>query len=523
MGENRLKTWIRPKNGLYIWFVLTNSDPVPNDTIAIQGWLRPALTPVLANRDYDRFAEELSEVDALIRNSAVEEMAVEFALEGLGADATERQRRGKAQFALFALRSEILRHHLGAPGFVAYSSTLASSELLSDFCGCRSIAGIKWTSKSTLQRASSFFSDEQLRQLNGLLLQTAGHRDYCAWLGLASPADLSVCLIDSTCLEANIHFPVDWVLLGDVARTLLKAVKLIRRHGLVNRMPAQPDALAREMSKLCIEMTHSGRKPGSKKARKKALRRMKRLLKNVGKHALRHRDLLDEGFARTKLSRAQAERIVARVDEQLALLPKVVKQAHERIIGERPVASKDKILSAYEADIEVVVRGKAGASVEFGNQLLVAESSGGLIVDCWLYGKGAPGEVEKLRESLERQLSLEVDDELETVVGDRGFDSRKSAALLEEGGIDSAICPKDPDTLKERLADPEFSELQRRRGSTEARVAIIKNHGCGRVWRSKGLASRRVAVGWSVLQHNLLRIAWLALEGRRQQAPPEAA
>lgn len=503
--------------------MLTNDDPVPNNTVAIQGWLRPALTPVLGNRDYDRFADELSEVDALIRNSALEDMAVEYALEGLDASATDRQRRGKAEFALFALRSEILRHLLGAPGFVAYSSTLASSELLSDFCRCRSIAGIKWTSKSTLQRASSFFPDEQLRQFNDLLLQTAGRSDCCARLGLASPADLSACLVDSTCLGANIHFPVDWVLLGDVARTLLKAVKLIRSHGLVNRMPRTAEGLARDMNRLCIEMTHSGRKPGSKKKRKKVLRRMKRLLKNVGEHALRHRDLLRKSFARTKLSRAQADRIVARVDEQLALMPKVAKQAHERVIGGRPVASKDKILSAYEADIEVVVRGKAGASVEFGNQLLVAESPGGLVVDYWLYGKGAPGEVEKLSESLGRQQALEVDDELEAVVGDRGFDSRKSAAMLEGQGIDSAICPRDPDRLRERLQDPEFSDLQRRRGSTEARIAILKNHGCGRVWRSKGLASRRVAVGWSVLQHNLLRIAWLAMEGRRRQAPPKAA
>jgi hypothetical protein len=160
----------------------------------------------LGNRDYDRFASELRQIDELIRSSALEDMAVEFALEGLDANATDRQRRGKAEFALFALRSEILRHLIGAPGFVAYSSTLASSELLCDFCRCRSVAGVKWTSKSTLQRASSFFSDEQLRQLNDLLLQTAGSAQYCGWLGMAAPANLSVCLVDSTCLEASVHF-----------------------------------------------------------------------------------------------------------------------------------------------------------------------------------------------------------------------------------------------------------------------------------------------------------------------------
>jgi len=499
------------------------NDPVSRDTIAIQGWLRPALTPVLGNRDYDRFAQELGAVDALIRESALEDLAVEFALEGLDGSATARQRRGKAEFALFALRSEILRHLLGVPGFVAYSSTLASSELLSDFCGCRSVAGVRWTSKSTLQRASSLFSDEQLRSLNELLVQTAGHSDYCRFLGMGKAADLSVCLIDSTCLEANIHFPVDWVLLRDVSRTLLKAVKLIRRRGLANRMAVTPERLAREMNKLCIEMTHSGRKPGSRKTRKNVLRRMKRLLRKVGRHARRHRDLLEERFAETDLSRAQADRVVARVDQMLALIPEVARQAHERIIGGRPVASKDKVLSAHEPDIEVVVRGKAGASVEFGNQLLLAESPGGLVVDYWLYGKGAPGEGEKMQESLKRQQALEVDDELEAVVGDRGFDGRKHARFLEEEGVESMICPKSPDTLRERLSDPEFSRWQRRRGSTEARIAIVKNHGCGRVWRAKGLDSRRAAVGWSVLQHNLLWVARQASLQKQQQAPPKAA
>jgi hypothetical protein len=55
-------------------------------------------------------------------------------------------------------------------------------------------------------------------------------------------------------------------------------------------------------------------------------------------------------------------------------LPKVIEQAHERIIGGRQVKNKDKILSAHEPDIDVIVRGKAGAQVEFGNELFLAES-----------------------------------------------------------------------------------------------------------------------------------------------------
>ena len=44
-------------------------------------------------------------------------------------------------------------------------------------------------------------------------------------------------------------------------------------------------------------------------------------------------------------------------------------------------------------------RGRTGARTRFGNELILAENSGGLIVDHPLYGKGAPSEPE----SVERQ------------------------------------------------------------------------------------------------------------------------
>jgi hypothetical protein len=36
--------------------------------------------------------------------------------------------------------------------------------------------------------------------------------------------------VDTTALKANVHFPVDWILLRDATRTLMKAVTLTTRH-----------------------------------------------------------------------------------------------------------------------------------------------------------------------------------------------------------------------------------------------------------------------------------------------------
>ena len=54
-------------------------------------------------------------------------------------------------------------------------------------------------------------------------------------------------------------------------------------------------------------------------------------------------------------------------------MPAAIAQAHERIIGERVVPNDDKILSLYQPHAQVYVRGKAGADVEFGLQLLISE------------------------------------------------------------------------------------------------------------------------------------------------------
>ena len=89
------------------------------------------------------------------------------------------------------------------------------------------------------------------------------------------------------------HFPVDWVLLRDAVRTLMKATALIRKHGLKSRME-EPKVFPKAMNRLCIEMTSRRRAKDAKRLRKQTLRRMKKVVKVVESHAQRHRDLLDK-------------------------------------------------------------------------------------------------------------------------------------------------------------------------------------------------------------------------------------
>ena len=251
----------------------------------------------------------------------------------------------------------------------------------------------------------------------------------------------------------------------------------------------------------------SRRKPGSKKARKRVLRAMKKICRTVREHAQRYERALEERWSETDLTRKEAEVILRRMKRVLDQLPEAMRQAHERIIGERPVANADKILSLYEGDIHVIVRGKAGADVEFGNSLFVAETVSGFILDHELRRDTSPGDAKWLQERYPKMKEAS-GDRLCAAVGDRGFDSAGSRKMLDEQEAFNGLCPRDSREMQRRLREDEaFIGAQKRRAQTEGRIGILKNVFLQGVPRAKGFKNRELQVDWAVLAHNLWVVA----------------
>jgi hypothetical protein len=348
--------------------------------------------------------------------------------------------------------------------------------------------------------------------INGLLRKAgAALEDGKQVLELEEPLDLSTMFLDTTCVKANIHFPVDWVLLRDGVKSLMQSVELIRTHGLKSRM-CEPQEFITKINRLSMEMTHTRRKKNSNKERKRVLREMKKLVVVVRGHARRYRALLDENWQATDWTRRQVEQVLKRIDLVMEALPAAVKQAHERIIGERPVANDGKLLSLFEPDLHVIVRGKAGEEVEFGNLLILGEQIDGLIIDWELFKEEVPADVRLVRpsvERVERGLKLSV----KSLVTDRGFDNKTNIKWLEGRGTFAGLCRRDPRALREAMKDQHFAQAQRRRAQTEARVAIFKNEFLGRPMRSEGFENRALQVAWGVLTHDL----WVLAERLREQ------
>lgn len=488
---------------------------------------RPPLPQIEAPKEFLEKRALYETIDDMLRRSGVDEKFVSLAV----AEAQGKTPKGSflnpkfLEHSFRALRCNIVRKLEGNTPFRELSNTLADSHLLQWFCHIEKFGGIKVPSKSTLSRYQSWVSKESLETIITEVLQCAGNTadcdDHSQRLGLEAPIDLAEAWIDGTCLKADIHFPTDWVLLIDAGRTLMRASILIRKAGLKNRMPQSPEDLLREMNKLGIGMSQQRRQKDARKQRKRILRKMKKLVKRIEEHACKHRDMLEKHWQETEWSEGCARQIIARIDGILEQLPEAKRQAHERIIGNRQVKSSEKILSLYEKELNVIVRGKLGKEVEFGNGLLLAEQKDGLLVD-WHLSENNSAEVNMLVSSVERILNR-VGGLFKRACTDRGFQSQANDQALEQRGVESRACPRNINELHERMKESDFAASQKRRSQTEARVSIVSRGFLGTPLLAKGFANRQQAVHWAVLAHNLWVLARLRLAQESQRREREQA
>ena len=511
--------------------------PPPITFIPCEEHFRPVLPTIEGNVDYLALRGQLTTIDELLSTSGVEN---EFVLRSLNhwikklseskVDQIELSGEGQSgvirlgdlvsgkqqirfqEHSIRALRCSIARTLL-VGSFRDFAARLADSPLLQWFCKVAQLDRVKVPAKSTVQRYATWLPEEEMREVINVLLRKAGAAiaDGKQVLDLEEPLDLSRMFLDTTCVKANIHFPVDWVLLRDGVKSLMQSVELIRKHGLRSRM-CEPLVFITKINRLSMEMTHTRRKKDGRKERKRVLREMKAVVTVVRAHAQRYHTLLEENWQATDWTRPQAEQVLKRLESILEALPAAVKQAHERIIGERQVANDEKLLSLFEPNIHVIVRGKAGEEVEFGNLLVLGEQSDGLIIDWELFKEEVPADTRLVRPSVERvENSLELS--LKSLVTDRGFDNKINVQWLEERGTFAGLCPRDPRALREAMKDEHFAQAQHRRAQTESRIAIFKNEFLGRPMRSEGFENRALQVTWGVLTHDL----WVLAEKLREQ------
>jgi len=492
--------------------------------IAYQPYLRPALPDICGPKEYRDERELLIRIDEILSVSGLEVEFIKLSMAHRRFDPSKHKDAGIEAFcrgSVLALRTNIARQHKGLD-HREFCTRLADSPLLQWFLQIGRVDKIKTFAKSTSDRFFRWIDAESLHLINqkltALLAGTGDEADQSHDLELAEDIDFENVYFDSTCLKAHIHHPVDWVLFRDALRTMMKALVLIRQSGLRNRMPQEPLAFLSDINTLCMKMTAKNRTKDGHRHRKAVLREMKKLIKRAARHARKHLDLLVKRGHETDLSRGRIRCIRQSLQSVLDQLPAAIKQAHERMIGGRKLPNNSKILSLYDADVQVIVRGKSDAEVEFGNNLWIGETREGYIVGYRLE-KQKTSDAKQIIPAIGR-LVQEQGLAVANVWGDRGLHSKANESFLKEAHIRSGLCPRNVAELADRLEnEPGMREGLKRRAGTEARVSIIIRDFMGKPARAKGFKHREMMVGWAVLSHNL----WVLARLQRRSSSGENA
>ena len=479
------------------------------NNIAYQQQFRPELSTIYGPSDYRDFRNQLEQIDHLLVSTGIEERFLLKALKD--GDNFDK----KIPFLRKALRVQILLH-LTNENYRSLAFRLADSELFRWFIGVTIYSNQKPPAKSSIQRFEHIWPKEDIESfIHELIASVCDGAQSEELLFTETPLEIKDVYADSTCIKANIHYPVDWLLFRDAIRTVIGSIKLIRSQGLRHRMKS-PDDFMKKVNNLTIAMTQASRNRNGKKEGKKIFRRMKKLLCTVEGHAHRYRSLLEQKWQFTDWSAMQTNQVLQKITNVTRQIPAIIDIAHKRIISEKKVANAEKILSLYEKDVHVIKRGKMDADVEFGNGFYLAEQKEGLIVD-WDIIKGKPcSDTQLLKEST---LRIKKNYPLNLIATDRGFNSKNNDKFLRKEMVYNATCPRDPEELIVKMADEKFKNAQKRRAQTEARIGIFKNKFIGHKILRKGFENREDKALWSILTHNLWVVARIA--NRNQEARKE--
>lgn len=481
------------------------------NTIAYQAELSYPIFEIKNHKDYFEYCNLIERIDEILKLTNMDlyfadeyvSGALKKNLETEAKMLSPKQIRRMTQIAIQAYRCTLSGILLGK-SYREQSILIAESLLLQRFCMVARIDGeIKVPTKSTLQRYAKLFDESFIREQVALLNKQAF--DSSNVFGLCDPLEAKDIFVDATCMKARIHFPVDWVLIKDCVLTILKAILVIRKHGLKHRIKT-PEIFISELNALCMSMASLARQ--SKKKRKAAFRKLKKLAKIIRSHGRRYSDLLMEyREEKTDLSEGEANCIMKRLEKMVMLLPEAVEQANTRIISGGKVENEDKLISVYHEHINVIKRGKAGGQVEFGNTLFLSEQANGIIVDWQLYQTDVK-EPQATKESIIK-MTEELEFDIASVTGDRGCQSKPNDKLLEKKGIYNGLCPRNPLEYAERMQENKFRTFQKRRGQTEGRIGIMKNAILDGSLYEKEIEGKQLKIGWAILVHNLWCLARL--------------
>jgi len=314
--------------------------------------------------------------------------------------------------------------------------------------------------------------------------------------------------VDTTVVEANIHYPTDSSLLGDATRVLTKTMKKIQY--LVGEVGTKLRDRRRSVKYRLIEIAKAcrGKAKENQQKQKQSYEQLMKITRRVVSQAETFIKEVREGvkIAATPMRQLVVDSLAGYLAEVSVLAKRVLAQTKARIL-KGDTHYKDKVLSIFEAYTEAIRKGKAAKPTEFGKLVKIQEAEHQLIIDYEVFQK-RPADSDLLLPSIgEHKDTFGAVPNL--VAADAGFFTAMNEQQAQAAGVAKVSIPSRNTRSEARRKHQKqrwFRRGQRWRVGCEGRISVIKRrHGLFRS-RYKGEDGMQRWVGLGVIANNLVVI-----------------
>jgi IS5 family transposase len=310
--------------------------------------------------------------------------------------------------------------------------------------------------------------------------------------------------VDTTVVEANIHYPTDSTLLGDGVRVLTRVMKKVTE--VAGKAGTAMRDRMRSVKHRILEIARASRDV-SEKGRQKRAGAYSKLLEITSRVVGQAQRFSTEIASHIKRGpRKILQKARRQLDEMIPLVQQVMRQTRQRVLG-GDTRAEGKIVSVFEPQTEVIRKGKAGKPNEFGKLVKIQEAENQIVTHYEVFEE-RPSDSALLTPSIERHIEL-FGHAPELAAADAGFFSAANEAEAEKMGVQRVAVPSQSTKSQQRRQRQKkrwFRNAMKWRTGCEGRISILKRrHGIHRS-RYKGTDGMRRFVGLSVIADNLINI-----------------
>lgn len=341
---------------------------------------------------------------------------------------------------------------------------------------------------STLEKLTVRVGEKTIEQLNRMI---------CEKLAEAEKITGTKLRIDTTAVEANIHYPTDTTLLGDCLRVIRRGVKKMQKLGA--RVKVR-DRL-RCVKKILQNVGRMGAAAGGRS--KERLRNVLKKMVALATATITETSQMVERVKKTYRTKKETifKRTIETVEETVRVTKQIIAQTIEVIAGNTHIP--DRLVSIFDQNARAIVRGKAHKPVEFGYKLLLQESDG--IITGYAVLRGNPNDATLLEKicKLYNRTFVRAPEEMSM---DCGFSSQENESILQKWGVKRICMPRRGlrDHARRKFERQSwYRRLRKFQAGMEGRNSVYKRVFGGARSLFPGYDGTQRWVGWGIFSHNL--------------------